>query len=71
MFSQLYLNYTEILQVDINMKLQKVIKYYGNKSNIAKALGLHRSAITNWGDAIPQFRQYQIQILTNGKLKAS
>lgn len=52
------------------MKLDDAINYFGSKKKLAEALSIGRSAITNWGDEIPEARQYQIQILTKGKLKA-
>lgn len=52
------------------MKLDDAINFFGSKKKLADALSINRSAITNWGDEIPEARQYQIQILTKGKLKA-
>lgn len=52
------------------MTLHQAIEFFGSKKEIAKALKINRSAVTNWGLEIPTARQYQIQILTKGKLKA-
>ena len=52
------------------MKTIDAIKYFGNKAKIAEALNIDRSAVTLWGDSIPKGRQYQIQVITKGKLKA-
>lgn len=65
------MNTDSLYKLRLIMKLQAVINHWGSKTNVAKALGLHKSAITNWGDKVPQARQYQIEILTNGKLKAA
>jgi|19_taG_2_1085344.scaffolds.fasta_scaffold44873_3 DNA invertase Pin-like site-specific DNA recombinase len=53
------------------MQLTEAIKFFGSKQKIATALNIHRSAVTNWGSEIPLARQFQIQILTKNKLKAS
>jgi len=55
-----------------DMKVNDVAKYFGNKSKLASALGLTRAAVTSWGEeSIPIHRQMQIQILTNGRFKAT
>lgn len=53
------------------MNLQEAIKFFGTKKALAEALDIGRSAISNWGDEIPPQRQYQIQIISKGKLKAT
>lgn len=54
------------------MKTKDAVDFFGgSKTELANALGVDRSAITLWGDEVPQLRQYQIEVLTNGKLKAS
>ena len=53
------------------MELQAVVEHFGSKTNIAKALDIHRSAVTNWKGTVPMSRQYQLQLLTGGKLKAA
>jgi len=53
------------------MTTQDAIDYYGGKKiDIAKALRISPAAVTMWGDKIPLLRQYQLEKLTNGKLKA-
>lgn len=52
------------------MRTQDVLQYFGGREELAKALGIDRSASYQWGDTVPQLRQYQIQIVTKGKLKA-
>ena len=54
----------------LTMKTSDAVEYFGSKANLAKELGVHRSAITLWGLEIPMNRQYQIQVLTKNKLKA-
>jgi DNA-binding transcriptional regulator YdaS (Cro superfamily) len=52
------------------MTKQSAITYYGSQAALARALGINRAAINAWGDGIPIGRQYQIEVLTAGKLKA-
>lgn len=52
------------------MKTQDAIDFFGNKVKVATALGLHRSAITNWGEEVPPRRAHEIEKLTGGKLKS-
>ena len=53
------------------MTKQEAIEHFGGKAiNLANALGIKPSSVTQWGDEIPEVRQYQIEVLTDGKLKA-
>lgn len=52
------------------MKTQEAADFFGGKKKLADALGVSASAVTQWGESIPVIRQYQIQVLTKGKLKA-
>ena len=53
------------------MKTQEAIDYFGNQRKLCDALRLKaRQTIHAWGEYPPAGRQYQIEILTNGALKA-
>lgn len=52
------------------MKKTDVIDYFGSIGATAKALGISHVAVGKWGAAIPKGRAYQIEVLTDGKLKA-
>jgi DNA-binding transcriptional regulator YdaS (Cro superfamily) len=52
------------------MKKTEAIEFFGSKIKLAKALGVAPSAVTQWGETIPQLRAFQIERLTKGKLKA-
>lgn len=52
------------------MKTELAVDYFGTKAAIADALGIKRSAVSQWGETIPKGRAYQIEVLTGGKLKA-
>jgi len=53
------------------MKTQDAINYFGGRDLLADALGIDRTATYHWGDYVPNARQYQIELATNGALKAS
>lgn len=53
------------------MLKQEAIEHFGSQANLARALGVSRSAISQWPDEVPEGRDYQIEILTKGKLKAN
>lgn len=52
------------------METNVAIHHFGNASNLAQALGVSKAAISQWGQKVPQLRAYQIERITNGKLKA-
>lgn len=53
------------------MRTIEAAAFFGSKKKLADALLINPSAVTQWGDLVPEARQYQIQVLTKGKLKAS
>jgi DNA-binding transcriptional regulator YdaS (Cro superfamily) len=54
------------------MDFNELIAYYGTQQKAADAIGIHQSSVAEWKtNGIPIPRQYQIQVLTDGKLKAS
>lgn len=53
------------------MTLNEAIEHFGSKKGIADALDVNKSTVTNWGEKIPIGRQFEIQVITKGKLKAS
>jgi transcriptional repressor of cell division inhibition gene dicB len=52
------------------MRKKAVIKKFGSAAALARALGITRQSVHDWPDEIPEGRQYQLEILTNGELKA-
>ena len=54
------------------MNMQDLIDHFGTQSAIAKALGTSDQVVSAWKvkNRIPLGRQYEIQILTAGKLRA-
>lgn len=49
-----------------------VINHFGTQQKTARALGMAQSSIAGWVEEnrVPLGRQYQIQVLTGGVLKA-
>lgn len=53
------------------MKTTEAVKHFETATNLAKKLGVTKQAISNWGLYPPIGKQYQIQVMTKGKLKAT
>lgn len=53
------------------MKKQAVINHFGSVKGVADALGITVQSVYEWPEDIPLGRQYQIELLTKGKLKAA
>jgi len=52
------------------MTKHDAITHFGRQASLARALGIHRAAINSWGDQVPLGRQYQLEVLTHGALRA-
>ena len=53
------------------MTKKQAIKHFGSISALARALGVTYEAVRQWGEVIPELRQYQLEHLTGGALKAT
>ncbi len=53
------------------MKTKTAIDHFGSRQALADALGISREATYGWGEIVPEQRQYQIQVITAGRLVAS
>lgn len=53
------------------MKTTDAAAFFGSKKKLAAALLINPSAVTQWGTYVPEARQYQLQVITEGKLKAT
>ena len=54
------------------MKVENLIpKHFASASALADALGITRSAVSQWREkgVVPVVRQYQIEVVTKGKVK--
>jgi len=52
------------------MKTQEAVEYFEGRKALADALGVWPQVIYQWGEYPPMARQYEIEVKTNGKLKA-
>ncbi len=53
------------------MKTDQAISHFGSYAALARALGVDQSAIRHWKGEVPLLRQYQLQVITAGKLVAT
>ncbi|MCT7942414.1 MULTISPECIES: Cro/CI family transcriptional regulator [Shewanella] len=53
------------------MKTAAAISHFGSQGALAKALNVSQPAISKWGEEVPILRAYQIEVLTQGKLKVT
>lgn len=52
------------------MKKSDVIKFFGSIPKLAKFLNIDRTAVYQWGETIPENRQYELEVKTNGVLRS-
>ncbi|GGZ31732.1 DNA-binding transcriptional regulator Cro [Shewanella chilikensis] len=52
------------------MKTSMAIDHFETATALAKALGITKSSVSQWGEHVPQLRAYQLERITNGKLIA-
>lgn len=53
------------------MKTSDAIEHFGSKSALAAALGIKPPSVYDWGDEVPLGRQFQIELITEGALRAT
>ena len=52
------------------MNTQNAIEFFGSKAKLARALDIKAPSIHNWGEQVPKQRQYELERITKGALKA-
>jgi DNA-binding transcriptional regulator YdaS (Cro superfamily) len=52
------------------MKTQQAIEHFGGIKQLADALGIWPHNISRWGEYPPMSRQFEIEVKTDGALKA-
>ena len=52
------------------MTTKEAIEYYGGIKQLAAKLGIWAHVIYRWGEYPPIGRQYELEVKTNGALKA-
>lgn len=53
------------------MKKSDVLQHFKQGKVLAEKLGISEAAVSQWGEDVPPVRQYQIEVITKGALKAS
>ena len=52
------------------MSYDEVIQHYGSQAATARALNIKQASVAEWKQGIPLTRQFQIEVLTEGVLRA-
>lgn len=52
------------------MRTRQAIKHFGSAAALAKALGITRQSVHEWGSEVPEGRAYQLEVMTDGALTA-
>jgi DNA-binding transcriptional regulator YdaS (Cro superfamily) len=52
------------------MRTAEVLSYFKTQTAAAEVLGISQASVSLWGEYPPPGRQYQIELLTKGALKA-
>jgi hypothetical protein len=53
-----------------NMTTKEAIDHFGSVKALADALRIWPHSVYKWGERPPMLRQYQIQVLTRGEIRA-
>lgn len=46
-----------------------VIAFFGSAAAAGRALGMTRGAVSNWPEIVPRGSAYQVEVVTEGKLR--
>ena len=52
------------------MKTSEAVEFFGSVGALAEVLQISPQAIYQWGESVPQGRDFQLEVLTRGKLRA-
>lgn len=55
---------------ETTLRKDEVVEYFGSQRAVAEALGVSEQAISKWTEFVPRGRAWQLELMTNGKLKA-
>jgi DNA-binding transcriptional regulator YdaS (Cro superfamily) len=53
------------------MITEDAVLYFKGKSKLAKALSISPAAVSQWGAKVPKLRQFELERLTQGRLRAA
>ena len=51
------------------MRKADVLSHFKKQTRIARVLGLTKSAVSQWGEVIPEGMAYKLEVITRGKLR--
>jgi hypothetical protein len=51
------------------MLKETAVRHFGSKIKLARALGVTKGAISNWGDVVPEGSAYKLEVLTKRVLR--
>lgn len=52
------------------MRTDDVVKFFGSKAAVARAIGVTKGAVTNWGEIVPESSIWRVEHASKGKLRA-
>jgi len=52
------------------MTTDEAVRHFGGRKRLAQALDIWPHTIARWGKYPPEARQYELEVKTNGKLRA-
>lgn len=52
------------------MKTKTAVEHFGSKKKLAQFLDIWPENISRWGEYVPERRAYELEVRTEGKLKA-
>ena len=53
------------------MTTQEAVQFWGGQTRLAKALGITRDAVHKWKQYPPMDKQFQIMVLSGGRLSVT
>lgn len=53
------------------MTKEEVILHFGRPTDVAKVLSITKGAVSSWGHEPPRGIQFELEVLTNGALRAT
>ena len=54
----------------ILLKKSDAISFYGTKAALARAVGVNRQAVQQWGEYLPDDKAWYLHHITGGKINA-
>jgi len=56
--------------VSIQIKTVDAINLAGNKSKLSRMMGVNRSAVTRWGEYVPELVAWKLNHMEKGNIKS-